>query len=201
MRSMLVAMIPTLLLCACGGGDAPPQITVMMGDSITANWDEAAYAVPILARRLPGEINTGVSGDTTDQMVARFKTDVLDRRPTQVVIEGGINDLHLDNYPDALANIVEMGQEASAAAITVYIALIPHSDLSWAGIPETAIPEFNGMLRTACADYGWTCLDYYAATSLRDGRQKVALFERDHTHPNPVGYDAMWVVLKAGVSP
>jgi lysophospholipase L1-like esterase len=169
---------------------------VMMGDSITAHWDESAYAVPILKLRLPDEINAGVSGNTTEQMLARFRTDVLDRHPAKVVIEGGINDLHFENLPQTLARIVEMGNDASAAGIRVFIALIPHADLTWANIPRSDIKSLNAMLRDACADYGWTCIDYYAATSLPDGSQNTALFEWDHTHPNARGYDAMWPVLK-----
>lgn len=219
-RQILSSLVCSVVLAGCGGGGgdtpAPPAASapaepavkatsahiVFMGDSITAHWDETAYASPLLSARITGELNVGVSGQTSAQMLARFETDVLAHSPAIVVIEAGINDIGHDATIGVTPNtsaISEMAEKASAAGARVVICAMPNAaPISWSAAELAQIAPLNAQLKQLASAYGYGFADYYTATSV-NGVQASAMFESDLTHPNATGYDAMWPALKAAI--
>jgi lysophospholipase L1-like esterase len=207
------------LLSACGDdltdsptSTAPPPeeialpdgpVVAFMGDSITQYWGGGAPAYPTITitTLVPGSIDAGIAGQTTEQMEPRFASDVLAYNPAVVVILGGTNDLRLQESPDVGA-IAAMAQAAAAAGVRVIIGTVPPSEL-WLGSTflteaETtpAIERFNAELRMLASAHGYTMADYYAAMVNPDGSPNESLFLSDHIHPNADGYAAMWGVLR-----
>jgi acyl-CoA thioesterase I len=213
------AIIPLLgLLSACGGGSAgsssspapPPEIALssgpvvaFMGDSITQYWGGGAPAYPTtpISALVPGSINAGIAGDTTQQMQQRFESDVLAHNPALVVILGGTNDLRLQQNPNVDA-IAAMAEAAATAGVRVVIGTVPPSEL-WLGSTfltqaqtTPTIESFNTQLRLLASAHGYTVVDYYPAMVNPDGSSNENLFISDHIHPNADGYAVMWSVLR-----
>lgn len=190
MKNALILV--ALLLSACGGSEAPkpaavtqPQKapvvasragTVFIGDSIIARWGA-------LTTLVPGSVNKGIGGQTTAQMLARFKSDVLDLRPAAVVLEGGVNDLVsvLDPAPDNTAAMIQAAQAEGVKVIV--LAVLP------AEIPF-AVWEYNVRLKAVCATYGVTYIDTFYP--FMDGdHMRLELFLDDRIHLNDAGYDVL----------
>jgi lysophospholipase L1-like esterase len=166
---------------------------VFFGDSITEGWFAVAPAYfqkrPYLAR--------GVSGQTTAQMLVRFRQDVIELKPDAVVILAGTNDIagNTGPYdPDAtMNNLVSMVELARAHRIRVVLSsLLPAIDFPWRPglVPAPKILALNARLREYAARNGLGYLDYHAAMAGPDGGLKVGLSE-DGVHPNKAGYDLM----------
>jgi lysophospholipase L1-like esterase len=166
---------------------------VFFGDSITATWFDVAPAYfqnrPYLAR--------GVSGQTTAQMLVRFRQDVLELKPAAVVILAGANDIagNTGPYdPDAtMNNLVSMVELARAHRIRVVLAsVLPALDYPWNPKlhPTPMILALNARLQDYAARNGLVYLDYYAAMADRAGGLKADLSE-DGVHPNSTGYGVM----------
>src|SRR5436190_23845570 len=101
-----------------------------MGDSITDNWGRR-YGKPFF----PGKpyVNRGIGGQTTPQMLIRFRPDVIALRPKVVVILAGTNDIAGNTGPTTLEaiedNLASMSELARAGGIRVVLAsLLPVSD-------------------------------------------------------------------------
>lgn len=179
----------------------PTGPVVFVGDSITYYWDGDA-PVPPLAQLVPGEINAGISGNLTSEMLARFKADVLSHNPRVVVILGGVNDI-LKTPSPTIDNIASMAEQASAQGSIVVIGLVMPVTAYWqapyeytsTAAGDAAIQNWDQQLRALAAAYGYHILDYYDAVLLPDGTQNTTLFA-DGLHPNAAGYDVMWSVLK-----
>ena len=211
------------LLAACGGTSTDPSSTgdstatvqeqiplpsggpviAFMGDSITQYWSGGAPAYPkvSITTLVPGAIDAGVAGETTEEMQQRFATDVLAKKPDVVVILGGTNDLRLLQNPSTSA-IDDMAASAAAAGIRVVIGTVPPSEL-WLGSTfltqaETtpAILRFNFELKRVAAAQGYFVVDYYSAMVNPDGSSNQDLFLSDHIHPNAAGYAVMWGALR-----
>lgn len=170
---------------------------VFMGNSITEIWKNAD---PELFSR-PGFVNRGIGGQTTPQMLLRFRQDVIALEPEVVVILAGTNDIAGNTGPMTLEeirdNIVSMSELALSNDIQVVIcSVLPAFDYIWRpGLnPNTKIPELNQMLRTYAEENSLCYLDYFSA--MADDRN--GLPERlaaDGVHPTKAGYDVMKELL------
>lgn len=167
---------------------------VFFGDSITEGWgagDDASF----LARR--GYVNRGISGQTTAQLLLRFRQDVVGLQPAVVVILAGTNDLagnagraDLDTMVGNLRSMVELAQAHGIAVVLASV--LPVADYPWRpGLsPAPAVRALNARLQAVAADTGATWLDYHAAMANTVGGLDPAL-AADGVHPTPAGYAVM----------
>lgn len=175
-----------------------PRI-VFMGDSITEGWRNH---VPAFFG--PGRIGRGISGQTTMQMLARFRQDVIDLKPKVVQIMAGTNDIAGNLGPvddsDIEANIRSMTELAQAHGIRVILASIPPAaDFPWlTGLnPGPRIVRLNAWLKSYAARSGAVYADYWSAT--HDGLGFRAGLAMDGVHPNEAGYAVMAPVAEAAI--
>ena len=184
---------------------APPakgeRRVVFMGDSITDSWDDPKYGGFFRGKPY---VDRGISGQTTPQMLIRFRPDVLALRPAVVVILAGTNDIAGNTGPTTLEavedNIASMADLARANGVRVVLAsLLPVSDyeqrdgralVQTARRPPEKIRALNDWLKSYAAAHGHTFLDYYAATVDARGFLKDELSD-DGLHPNAKGYEVM----------
>ena len=167
---------------------------VFFGDSITEGWGRVKDS-----RFFPGKpyLNRGISGQTTPQMLVRFRQDVIALRPRVVVILAGINDIAGNTGPMSLSqtedNIHSMVELAKANGIAVVLSsVLPAYDFPWRrGLePAGKVVELNARLKEYAARNGLTYLDYF--TPMADDKQGLkAELTYDGVHPNAAGYAAM----------
>lgn len=207
MRSTILSAAVAIALAGCGGGSpaqvptvvhaqtvARSNVAAFMGDSITYYWSADMPTTPYAVN------NLGQPGNVTAQMLARFKTQVIDAQPTVgvVVIDGGVNDLlHPESGSKPLDNITEMARMASQAGIRVIVASVMLEQYTAVGIvnPSTAqIDALDDSLIKLCADKGYTYADYRDVMLLTDGTQDFSLYN-DGLHPDAAGYARMWAVV------
>lgn len=178
------------------------QRVVFFGDSITDNWSKPDYGGFFPGRPF---VNRGIGGQTTAQMLLRYRADVIELRPSAVVILAGTNDIAgnagpvtLDQVEDNLASMAEL---ARAHGIRVVLAsLLPVSDdkrdangqalTRTRQRPTAEIRAVNEWLAAYAARHGHTWLDYFGATADPGGRLLPALND-DGLHPNARGYAVM----------
>lgn len=174
---------------------------VFMGDSITDNWSKPGFG-----GFFPGRpyINRGISGQTTPQMLIRFRPDVIALRPKVVVILAGTNDIAGNTGLTTLEaiedNLASMSELARADGIRVVLSsLLPVSDyekrdgkpiIQTARRPPAEIRALNEWMRNYAAARGETYLDYFSAMADDKGFLKEELSE-DGLHPNAKGYAVM----------
>lgn len=171
------------------------QRVVFFGDSITDIWDLDKY--------FPGKgyINRGISGQTTEQMLVRFRQDVVDLHPAVVVILAGTNDIAGNTGPETLeqieGNFETMAEVAKANGIRVVLSsLTPENGTrpEWTTYtvlrPPQEIVELNAWLAQYCKGEGLVYLDYFSAMADAQGRMKPEL-TADGLHPNAAGFAVM----------
>ena len=174
------------------------QRVVFMGDSITDSWKLDQY--------FPGApyVNRGISGQTTSQMLLRFRADVIDLHPKVVVILAGTNDLAGNTGPMTLEaiedNLMSMAELAKANSIkTVFASVLPISDYEERDgkpinqstrRPPEKIRALNEWIRAYAAQNKLIYLDYYSAMIDDKDFLKEELSE-DGLHPNAKGYAVM----------
>jgi lysophospholipase L1-like esterase len=167
---------------------------VFYGDSITDAWGRAKGT-----SFFPGKpyINRGISGQTTAQMLLRFRQDVIDLRPAAVLILAGTNDIAgntgLAMLPMIEDNFRSMTELAQAHHIRVILAsVLPVSDYPWhRGLqPAGKVRALNAWLKQYAASSGATYLDYYSALANVQGGMDTRLAS-DGVHPTPAGYVVM----------
>ncbi|WP_205411552.1 MULTISPECIES: GDSL-type esterase/lipase family protein [Sphingomonas] len=173
-----------------------PRI-VLMGDSITQGWFDMVPAF-----FTPGRIGRGIGGQTTTQMLLRFRQDVIDLKPAVVQIMAGTNDIAGNTGPmtpeQTQANIMSMAELARAHGIRVIFASIPPADgFPWRPGLDTApkIAAMNAWLKDYARKTGNTYADYWSV--LHDGQALRASMTYDGVHPNKAGYAAMAPVADA----
>ncbi|GGG44133.1 acylneuraminate cytidylyltransferase [Croceivirga lutea] len=166
---------------------------VFMGNSITEGWSNAN---PDFFKENP-YINRGIGGQTTPQMLLRFKQDVIDLKPKIVVILAGTNDIAGNTGPMTLEqirdNILGMVQLAEANDIVpVVCSVLPAYDYPWRpGLaPNVKIPALNELLKAMARAQNIPYLDYFAAmTDERNGLPKA--LTTDEVHLTKAGYNEL----------
>jgi len=175
------------------------QRVVFMGDSITDSWKLNEY--------FPDKpyINRGISGQTTSQMLLRFRPDVIELKPRVVVILAGTNDIAGNTGPMTLEQIEEnfasMAELARVNGINVVLSsVLPVSDynkdksgkqiIQTVRRPPDQILELNRWLKNFAAERGLVYLDYFTATVDGKGFFKEDI-ANDGLHPNAKGYEIM----------
>ena len=177
--------------------EAKEKKVIFFGNSITQVWSDYTDFFSD-----NGYLNKGISGQTTDQMLLRFKKDVVDEKADCVVILAGINDLAENNGPisleDIFKNIRSMVKIANDNNIKVILSsILPAYEFLWnPGIyPSDDIIFLNKNLKDLCESGYATYVDYH--TSMRDKRNGLRddyTYWRDDfngydgVHPNKKGY-------------
>ena len=177
---------------------------VFFGDSITDMWK--------LDESFPGKpyINRGISGQTTPQMLVRFREDVINLQPKVVVILAGTNDIAGNTGPMTLdeieANYASLAEFAVAHHIrTVFSSVLPvhnytsQSQELFARRSPPKILELNCWLKNYCEKNGHIYLDYFSALVDDNGLLKRDLAE-DGLHPNKAGYKIMAPLAESAIT-
>lgn len=175
---------------------------VFMGNSITIGWLNKR---PEFFEGKP-YINRGISGQTTPQMLLRFRQDVIDLNPKVVVILAGTNDIAGNTGPSTpkmiLDNIKSMAELARANGIKVIISsVLPAFDYPWKpGLnPNEKIPALNKLLKEYTEANGHIYLDYY--TAMADDRNGLPKkYADDEVHPTAAGYAVMEPLVEAAIN-
>ena len=182
--------------------DGQPRV-VFMGDSITDAWGRR-LGVSFFAGK--PYVNRGISGQTTPQMLIRFRPDVIDLKPVVVVILAGINDIAGNTGPTTLeaieGNLTSMVELAQGNGIRVVLATVtPAIDFSWRSGMEPApkITALNTWIRAFTQTRGIVLLDYHAALATPEGGMKPGLAS-DGVHPTEEGYAVMGPLAERAIA-
>ncbi len=184
----------------------PPDKTesrvVFFGDSITDGWKLAEY--------FPGKpyINRGIGGQTTAQMLIRFRPDVVSLKPQAVVILAGTNDIAgntgpatLESIQDNYASIAELARASRIKVI--FASILPIHDYGKTKVSERRSPDqirrLNEWLKSYCAANEHAYLDYYSHMLDDKGMLKADL-AGDGLHPNTEGYKVMVPLVEAAIA-
>ena len=179
---------------------AGEQRVVFYGASIVEYWKTRGAF-------FPGKpyIDRGISGQTTAQMLVRFRQDVIDLHPKAVVILGGTNDVAGNMGPMTPemteSNWQSMAELAKASGIAVIFASVtPSTDFPWRkGLkPAEKIRALNAWLKDYCERHEATYLDVYSVLADADGGMKDGL-HLDGVHPNAKGYALMEPPTQAAI--
>jgi lysophospholipase L1-like esterase len=179
---------------------------VFMGDSITDSWPQ-----PRFGEFFPGKpyVGRGISGQTTPQMLVRFRQDVINLEPRVVVILAGTNDIAGNTGPlsneDIQNNLMSMAELAKANGIRVVLSsILPVSEYHVTTIPQTTqrpmdrIKSLNDWMRKYAAAQGHVYLDYFSAMVDDKGLLRAEL-SADDLHPNAKGYAIMAPLAEAAI--
>ena len=166
---------------------------VFMGNSITEGWGRIC---PDFFANKP-YVNRGISGQTTPQMLVRFRADVINLKPEVVLILAGTNDIAGNTGPSTLEmitdNIFSMAELAQANGIKVILcSTLPAFDYPWKpGLePAEKIYKLNEMIKTYADEHDMIYLDYYE--KMVDNKKGLkAEFTNDGVHPIEAGYRVM----------
>jgi acyl-CoA thioesterase I len=182
---------------------------VFLGDSITEGWGQhGAPAAPDRAEFFPGKpyVNRGISGQTTPQMLVRFRPDVVDLQPKVVVLLAGTNDIAENTGKETMeeieGNIASMSELARANGMHIVLcSVLPASDYRWhPGLqPAPKIKALNAWIKDYAAKNGLVYVDYYSSMVNSEGGLKAEL-SPDGVHPNKAGYAIMAPLAEAGIA-
>jgi lysophospholipase L1-like esterase len=183
---------------------------VFMGDSITDGWQQPRYG-----GFFPGKpyVDRGISGQTTPQMLLRFRRDVVDLQPKAVVILAGTNDIAgntgVMTNEEIQGNLATMSELAHAHKIKVVMSSVtPVSEYHVANprvAPQTSarpmerIKALNEWMKSYAAAHGDVYLDYFTAMIDDKGLMRAELTE-DDLHPNAQGYAIMGPLAEAAIA-
>ncbi len=181
---------------------ASEKRVVFMGNSITEGWAR------FFADEFPGKpyVGRGISGQTTPQMLVRFRQDVVALKPAVVVILAGTNDIAGNTGPSTLEmiedNLASMTEIAQANHIRVVLcSVLPVFDYPWRrGLePAPKIMTLNGWIKAYAASVGAVYVDFHSATA--DERQGMkADLARDGVHPTEAGFKIMAPLVERGIA-
>jgi len=182
---------------------------VFMGDSITDAWPQPRFGDFFASHK--SYIGRGISGQTTPQMLIRFRPDVIDLNPKAVVILAGTNDIAgntgLMTNEDIQNNMMSMAELARAHKIKVILASITPTGayhVAPNGVPQTQtrpmerIRAINDWMKKYAAAEGHTYLDYFSAMLDQTGMFRTEL-SGDDLHPNAQGYAIMAPLAEAAI--
>ena len=191
---------------------APPKAgesrVVFMGDSITDLWQGDRFGFFVPAKPY---LDRGISGQTTPQMLIRFRPDVIDLKPKVVVILAGTNDIAGNTGPmtneDVEANLASMAELAKLHGIKVVMASITPTSAYHAAAnaapqttlrPMARIKALNDWMQKYAAANGAVYLDYFTPMLDSTGVMKAEL-TGDDLHPNAAGYAIMAPLAEAAI--
>ena len=175
---------------------------VFLGDEITGNWGQGS--TPFFSGK--PYLNRGIRGQTSPQLLVRFRQDVIKLKPKVVVISAGLNDLASVTGPITqqmfAENIMSLVELAKANHIKVVLAsLTPICDCYTKQStlrPFGKIIGMNGWLKEYAAESGSVYLDYYAA--LTEGRNLKKEFTSDGVLLNDAGYAVMTPLAEQAIA-
>jgi lysophospholipase L1-like esterase len=174
---------------------------VFMGNSITDGWINAS---PDFFSK-NAYLDRGISGQTTPQMLIRFRQDVIDLKPKVVVILAGINDIAENTGPSSVEmienNLMSMAQLAKANGIKVVMcSILPAYAFPWRpGInPVEKVAAVNKWMKNYAAKNNFVYVDYYNA--MADDRKGLpSNLSKDGVHPTKDGYKIMESLVVPGI--
>ena len=174
---------------------------IYIGDSITELW----FINDSLFFTKNKYINRGISGQTTGQMLVRFREDVINAKPSVVLILAGINDIAENNGPsrlkDVMGNIISMAEIAAANHIeAVLCSLLPADHFFWRPSinPVPKVQELNAMIKDYAGKHHLVYLDYF--TTLANSRSALPdSLARDGVHPTLAGFKLMEPLAQAAI--
>ena len=216
-RALVLLYVAAVSVCGCGAATFPaghlqkaipdPPSVVFIGDSITAIWGSGQG--PQFADH-PNWVDKGISGQNSNQVLARFQTDVVDLHPGIVHILVGTNDVYpgwtlYPSGPNAInspANVEAMVTMAQANGIHVILSTIPPwgCDASNCTVAEGAdstltrydrINTWNAWIEQYALSKGIPVADYHSALLAPDGKHYVPDMTLEGVHPSAAGYVVM----------
>lgn len=173
-------------------------VAVLFGDSITYNWVKNDNGFLVEHQFL----GRGIGGQTTLQMVSRFRTDVIELHPQYVAILAGINDIARNtgyiDVKNTFGNIVSMVELAQVNGIRpILCTVLPAGEIGWrreVGDPRPSIESLNSLIRQYAREHQLPLADYHEA--MKDAENALdAAYVTDAVHPNLAGYKVMENVL------
>src|SRR5882724_1073001 len=183
---------------------ATPATVVFMGDSITDAWIKRS---PKFFEDHPGYVDRGISGQTTPQMLIRFRPDVIALKPKVVVILAGTNDIAGNTGPMTLEmiedNYASMAELAKLHGIkVVFSSVMPVCDYirpQTERRPPAKIIALNEWIKDYCAKNKLVYLDYYNAMT-DDQKMLKKEITYDGLHPNEAGYTIMEPLARRAIA-
>jgi lysophospholipase L1-like esterase len=174
---------------------------VFMGNSITDFWIRFS---PEFFKGKP-YVDRGISGQTTPQMLVRFRQDVINLKPSVVVLLAGINDINGNTGPSTLEmiedNIASMTEVALANNIKVVLSSVLPCDSIYRSPdlhPRDKVVELNKWIMKYAGEKNCVYLDYFSnLTNGKDGLRKD--LTNDGLHPNKAGYQVMEPLAEAAI--
>ena len=176
---------------------------VFMGNSITQGWGDQA---PDFFDNNNNYINRGIGGQTTPQMLIRFRQDVIKLYPKVVIILAGTNDIAGNTGPSTLEmiedNLYSMAELAQAHKVAVVLSsILPVYDYPWqTGLePSQKIIELNKRIKEYADTHGIVYADYFSAmVDERNGLK--AEYTSDGVHPTRAGYEVMAPIAEKAIA-
>lgn len=175
---------------------------VFMGNSITEGWKSLSPNF-FLDNNY---VNRGIGGETSTQMLLRFRSDVINLKPSAVVILAGINDIAENqgpiSIPDIARNIFFMSQLASENNIKVILcSVLPAYDFPWRpGLnPKDKVISLNDLIQKHAQENSFEYVDYFS--SMVDERKGlIKEYGNDEVHPNLEGYKVMESIIQKSIN-
>ncbi len=227
-RALALLYLASISICGCSAATAaaadhfqkaipdPPSV-VFLGDSISAIWGSGQQG-PQFAEH-PNWVDKGISGQNSNQVLARFQTDVIDLHPGIVHILVGTNDVYPgwtlqpsgSNAINSPANVEAMVHMAQANGIHVILATIPPwgCDASQCTPAESAdstlsrydrINTWNAWIEQYALSKGIPVVDYHSALLAPDGEHYVPDMTTDGVHPGAAGYVVMTPMVECVIN-
>jgi lysophospholipase L1-like esterase len=194
-------------LTAPAAGD---KRVVFMGDSITDLWQQQERFGDFFAN--PSYVDRGISGQTTPQMLIRFKPDVIDLKPKVVVILAGTNDIAGNTGPmtneeieNNLASMTDLAKAHDIRVVLASVTPVSNYHVGPTGVPQTTsrpmarIHALNEWIKSYAAEHDYVYLDYFSAMTDDSGLLRAEL-SADDLHPNAKGYAIMGPLAQAAVA-
>ena len=170
-----------------------PIKLVFLGDSITEFW---SFEYPEFFEN-SNNVNRGIRGQTTPQLLGRFEQDVLQLKPESVHLLAGTNDIAgntgLMTLEMTQQNLFNMANQATQAGIQVFIgSILPACQYSWSPKikPSELIRELNQWIQVTTLQNNWKYIDYFSPMVDETGCLKTN-YSEDGVHPNRNGYQCM----------
>ncbi|MDR0973354.1 MAG: GDSL-type esterase/lipase family protein [Prevotellaceae bacterium] len=184
--------------------DKTPVKAVFMGNSITQMW----YYMRQDFFQSNNYLGRGIGGQTTPQMLSRFRLDVVALHPQVVVINGGINDIATNtgtyDFEFTFGNFQSMAEIAAANGIKVILtSVLPAAEIPWrkeiSAVPAK-VDQLNAAIKEYCQAKGFTYLDYYTHLVSNDGSKGLPKeYTSDGVHVTAQGYAVMEKLVKEAI--